>query len=240
MKKNKILALSLCTCLAATAVVGGTLAYFTDTDVKTNTFTTGNVDIDLIEEFTQNSKLMPGIDVTKKVTVQNTGSENAYVRVHVAIPSMLDSGSEDEPQYAAYNNTLHFNFSGASVADGQWNWNSDVNGDNYPGNGGQWNCYQKEVDDVLYNVYVITYETALAADATTATAAMDKVYLDTKVTNKNMTEILEALGEIKILVAAEGGQVDGFENAYDALNTQFGVPGEYEVNWNVVKAAEEE
>ena len=92
----------------------------------------------------------------------------------------------------------------------------------------------------MYNVYVITYETALAADATTATAAMDKVYLDTKVTNKNMTEILEALGEIKILVAAEGGQVDGFENAYDALNTQFGVPGEYEVNWNVVKAAEEE
>ena len=238
--KKKILAIVLCVAMLAIAIVGGTMAYFTDTDVKTNTFTTGNVDIDLIEEFTQNSKLMPGIDVTKKVTVQNTGSENAYVRVHVAIPSMLDSGSEDEPQYAAYNNTLHFNFSGASVADGQWNWNSDVDGDNYPGNGGQWNCYQETVDDVLYNVYVITYETALAADATTATAAMDKVYLDTKVTNKNMTEILEALGEIKILVAAEGGQVDGFENAYDALNTQFGVPGEYEVNWNVVKAAEEE
>ncbi len=238
MKKNKILALSLCTCLAATAVVGGTLAYFTDTDAETNTFTTGNVAIDLIEEFEQGSKLMPGIDVTKKVTVQNTGSEDAYVRVHVAIPSMLDSGSEDEPQYAAYNNTLHFNFSGESVADGEWNWNSDVDGDNYPGNGGRWNCYQETVDDVLYNVYVITYETALAADATTATAAMEKVYLDTKVTNENMTEILEALGEIKILVAAEGGQVDGFDNAYDALNTQFGVPGEYDVNWTVVEAAE--
>lgn len=236
MKKNKILALSLCTCLAATAVVGGTLAYFTDTDAETNTFTTGNVEIDLIEEFEQDSKLMPGIDVTKKVTVKNTGSEDAYVRVHVAIPSMLDSGSDDEPQYAAYNNTLHFNFSKDSIAEGEWNWSTTTDGSNYPGNGGDWNSYQTTVDGILYNVYVITYEKALASGNTTSTEAMNKVYLDTKVTNEGMTEILEELGKIKILVAAEGGQSAGFDNAYDALNTQFGTPGDYTVNWAAVEA----
>ncbi len=47
--KKKILALCLVVALAVTAVVGGTLAYFTDTDKETNTFTVGNVKIDLLE-----------------------------------------------------------------------------------------------------------------------------------------------------------------------------------------------
>ena len=47
--KKKILALCLVVALAVTAVVGGTLAYFTDTDNETNTFTVGNVKIDLLE-----------------------------------------------------------------------------------------------------------------------------------------------------------------------------------------------
>ena len=47
--KKKILALCLIVALAVTAVVGGTLAYFTDKDDATNTFTVGNVKIDLIE-----------------------------------------------------------------------------------------------------------------------------------------------------------------------------------------------
>ena len=47
--KKKILVLCLVVALAVTAVVGGTLAYFTDTDEETNTFTVGNVKIDLLE-----------------------------------------------------------------------------------------------------------------------------------------------------------------------------------------------
>ena len=47
--KKKILVLCLVVALAVTAVVGGTLAYFTDKDDATNTFTVGNVKIDLIE-----------------------------------------------------------------------------------------------------------------------------------------------------------------------------------------------
>ena len=46
--KKKTLAMLLAVCLMATAVIGGSLAYFTDTDAKTNTFTVGKVDITLV------------------------------------------------------------------------------------------------------------------------------------------------------------------------------------------------
>ena len=47
--KKKILVLCLVVALAVTAVVGGTLAYFTDTKAAENTFTVGNVKIELLE-----------------------------------------------------------------------------------------------------------------------------------------------------------------------------------------------
>ena len=58
--KKKIIALCLVVALALTAVVSGSLAYFTDTDKADNVFTTGKVDITLNEQnadgtpFTQN------------------------------------------------------------------------------------------------------------------------------------------------------------------------------------------
>ena len=47
--KKKITAIFLCVALVAIAIVGASLAYFTDTKTATNTFTVGNVKIDLIE-----------------------------------------------------------------------------------------------------------------------------------------------------------------------------------------------
>ena len=47
--KKKLIAIFLCVALVAIAVVGASLAYFTDTDEAKNTFTVGNVKIDLIE-----------------------------------------------------------------------------------------------------------------------------------------------------------------------------------------------
>ena len=47
--KKKLSAIFLCVALVAIAVVGASLAYFTDTKSATNTFTVGNVKIDLIE-----------------------------------------------------------------------------------------------------------------------------------------------------------------------------------------------
>ena len=47
--KKKVTALCLCVALLAVAVVGASLAYFTDTKTATYTFTVGNVSIDLLE-----------------------------------------------------------------------------------------------------------------------------------------------------------------------------------------------
>lgn len=49
MKKSKILALSVCGAMLATAIAGGTLAYFTDTEDVTNTIVVGNVSAKLYE-----------------------------------------------------------------------------------------------------------------------------------------------------------------------------------------------
>lgn len=47
--KKKITAIFLCVALVAIAIVGASLAYFTDTDFAKNTFTVGNVKIELLE-----------------------------------------------------------------------------------------------------------------------------------------------------------------------------------------------
>ncbi len=47
--KKKITAIFLCVALVAIAIVGASLAYFTDSKSATNTFTVGNVKIELLE-----------------------------------------------------------------------------------------------------------------------------------------------------------------------------------------------
>ena len=238
--KKKLLALVLVVALAATAVIGGTLAYFTDTDAKANVFTTGNVHIQLIENFGDNNpatpeKLLPAVGsaqagtlengITKEVTVKNTGTEKAYVRVHIAIPSILDNGN---PDFDARQNKLHFNFSSDSYGAGKWDW-SKTAGDPYIGD---WNYYETTVDNIQYNVYVVTYEKILAPNAETTEKAIHQVYLDSATSNEAINSYIAALGaNWKILVVAEGTQADGFEDAYTALNTAFGVPGTYAANF---------
>lgn len=83
--KKKMLALSLVVILL-TLVVGGTLAYFTDSDQAENVFTVGNVKIELNENnwVEENALLVyPGESVAKDPTVANTGNNPCYVRVKV-------------------------------------------------------------------------------------------------------------------------------------------------------------
>ena len=226
--KKKILSLCLVVALAATAVIGGTLAYFSDTDAQKNTFTTGNVVIDLWEDFGDNDdngieELIPATGsaqagtlkngIEKEVYVENTGSEDAYVRVHIAIPSILDDGADT---FDAGKNVLHFNYDEESVADGKWNWSKSVDGPT--------GSNTTTIDGISYNVYVVTYETKLATGDVTVDA-IHQVYLDSKVTNKDITQIKETLGDDwYIYVVAEGTLAEGFTDAYNALNTAFGDP----------------
>ena len=74
--KKKITAICLCVALLAIAIVGATLAYFTDTKSATNTFTVGNVKINLIEsrfhrEGNDNSGDTSIPDPTHKVTADD-------------------------------------------------------------------------------------------------------------------------------------------------------------------------
>lgn len=87
--KKKIIAVCLIVALAATAVVGGTLAWFTDDEVATNTFTVGNVDITLTEpKWTSTGsqdapEVYPGEPLAKDPTVENVGANPCFVRVKV-------------------------------------------------------------------------------------------------------------------------------------------------------------
>ena len=80
--KKKITAIALVVCLVAVAVVGGSLAYFTDTtDAKVNEFTVGNVKIDLTEpSWDGEATLMPGVTFDKDPTITvDEKSQDAYV-----------------------------------------------------------------------------------------------------------------------------------------------------------------
>ena len=237
--KKKIATGALLVAFGATAVTGATLAYFTDTDNADNVFTTGNVQIELDETFTQNSKLLPATGsaqdgtlqngVTKEAWVTNTGTENAYVRVHIAIPQILDDGVDT---FDAKNNVLHFNYDKDSVGTNKWDWSTTA-GAPYEG---AWNYYETAIDGVIYNVYVVTYEKALAPNEKTLNA-INQVYLDGRVTNADIEQINKTLGtNWHMYVAAEGTQVEGFTNAYEALNTAFGEPDTYSVDWTAVAA----
>ena len=227
MNKRKILLVASVLMMVAILGFGGTLAYLTDTETATNVFTTGNVDIKLNENFDESSaKLLPGVQnaITKEISITNTGSEDAYVRLHFAIPAVLDDG---DPSFNASANSLHFNFGIDSMKEGEWNWHStqkyntdEVDNDwGYPENGGEWYCYTKEIEDVTYNVYVATWMSPLAPEATTD-IAIRRVYLDEKLDNEQIAGFASVLGDNwKIYVAAEAVQVQGFEGQpYDAFN----------------------
>lgn len=231
--KKKIVTCCLVAALLVIGVIGASLAYFTDKDAKDNVFTTGKVDISLDENFQDNAKLIPATGsaqdgtlkngVTKEIQVKNeTGSENAYVRVHIAIPFILDNG---DPTFDAGKNVLHFNYEPTSIGEGKWDWSKKA-GAPYEGD---WNFYTTKIDGIDYNVYVVTYGTALKAGEETSEKAMHQVYLDSKVTNADIEKINKALNDDwEIKVIAEGAQAAGFANAYDALNAGFGVPGTYD------------
>ena len=71
--KKKITLVATSVLLVAAMVIGGTLAYFTDTtDTKTTTFTVGNVDIELTEpawNANESHNLMPGATFAKDPTI---------------------------------------------------------------------------------------------------------------------------------------------------------------------------
>lgn len=259
--KKKIISLCLVLALAATAIVGASLAYFTDTDDATNTFTLGSVEIALHEgayenvqkngapidedgnvdtskanpnaqegdnfgydyldesyqEWLEDQVLMPGGQgfnrIQKRIFVENTGSNDAYVRVIVGIPAELDNVGD------ASQNILHFNQVTGDVNNKLGNWIQ----------GGEYAFTQDG-----YNYYIYYYtEIVEAGDATNA-EALSYFWLDGKVdfdgTNYFYMKdgekvVLNSIedGQIEIPVYAEAIQAAGFDTYTDAW-TAYGDP----------------
>ena len=254
MNKRRILAIAMALCIVAILAVGASLAYFTDTAEKTNTFTVGNVSIELIEkqrnadhtalvDFEQNKKLSPIVGsaqgeqdefnmplaknyVDKIVTIENTGSEKAYIRAYFAIPSALDDGYET---FNAGLNVLHFNF-GNKVENGvitstegvEWIWT----------HGNKWNYFETTLSDgIKYNVYYADYYQAVAPNETTE-QLIQGVYLDKSFDMKDGKPY--AFGKefsvdagwnwnnVSCPVFAIACQAEGFDNAKAAMDAAFG------------------
>ena len=248
MTKKKILVLALSLAMVAILAVGGSLAYLTDNKSATNTFTVGNVKIELIEQergenglqtFTQNKKLYPIVGsaqgeqdeynmpvaknyVDKMVTIKNSGSEKAYIRAYFALPTALDDGYET---FNAGKNVLHFNFgntaAGTSTDGVQWIWT----------HGSKWNYFETTISGIKYNVYYADYYQAVDAGATTE-QLVKGVYLDKSFEMKD--DGAYAFGEkltldegwdwrsVSCPVFAVACQAEGFDNAAAAIEAAFG------------------
>ena len=224
--KKKILSIALIVALIA-IMVSGTLAYFTDNDKVTNTFTIGSVEIDLWEngaeagESMTMGQLIPvvGTDPTKEtdnyqmkaVQVKNTGLNPAYVEVFIAVPKVLDDNGvlklmNNYPDTEAYG------------------WESPVN------------VGTMTKDEVVYNVYKYRYSTALNAGAITD-EAIEYVYINSQTDmdvirdadgtiteayftmNGSKVDFNVATMKLNVYVASWAIQAEGFDSADSALET---------------------
>lgn len=252
MSKRKILVLALSLCMVAILAVGGSLAYLTDTDNKENTFTVGNVNIKIIEkqrgengleDFEQNKKLSPivgsaqgakdkyglptaGNYVDKIVTVALDGaSDDAYVRLYYAIPTVLDNVGD------ASQNVVHLNIGNKYDATGsKTEGTANTQIADYANMGKEVYVGTATIDNIGYNVYYQTYNKILSKSTTgadeTGTAFLTGLYLDdgvdydgTNYTINGKTINYDFSKGVKIPVYAIGAQAAGFEAEKDVAGT---------------------
>ena len=90
MKLNRKWLMVIALVLSMAMATGGTLAYLTDRDTAENTFTMGNVDIELIEDFPEKgAPIKPGETVNKDAKIENKGSNDAWVWMTVSVDEKL-------------------------------------------------------------------------------------------------------------------------------------------------------
>lgn len=208
--KKKITAIFLCVALVAIAIVGASLAYFTDTKSATNTFTVGNVKIELIEQqkgengleaFNQDKTLVPGKSndgnaVSKIATVKNTGKNDAWVWAELRIPKYLVSSEYPSNESK---NALHWNSYGCfnveynsgnywslATTDGIVNADHKVTDPNMVAvEDGLWYDYQyvgtEKIGDIEYVVIRTKMQNTLPAGKTSL-PFLAQVYMDWRVT----------------------------------------------------------
>lgn len=182
--------------------------------------------------------------VDKIVNIKNTSDKSeAYVRTIIAIPYYNLAGTNANN---AGQNWLHWN--GISDTDhtpgNGWHWGAysyttkysslDTSAiKDWPANSGDWHTCITNINGRAYELYVATNENPLAAGAYTAPSLVG-FYLDSRVDFDPDTNTyyyvaddgtitnLGTIEEMQILVASQATQVNGFDNAYQALDMSFG------------------
>ena len=206
MKNRKSMLVLICLALLIASVVVGTLAYFTDSEQATNTFTVGQVHIDLNETDVDGDKdtkandyhLLPGHTYVKDPTVTILkGSDDAYVRMLVK-PSDMDA--------------LEDAFPNNNGEDGTFLLQNLVSG---------WNPAIWEFAGYENGVYEFRYHKTVAApeENVVLEPLFEEVVIPGEIDNDN----LAALEGIEINVVVHAIQAAGFDTAkeaWDAFDTQ--------------------
>lgn len=207
---KKTLAILLVVALIATVAIGGTLAYLTDRDAEVNIFTVGNVEIEVEENFNQGEELMPGVSVTKEVSIKNTGDNDAWIWYSYAVPVLPGSmGNLIEVTHESVG--------------------SDWVELRTP--------YTMTIDGVTYNVYTVGWNAIVAPNASTG-LGMTKVTLNRwidfnvndgnwyHVYGGNTTQIMD-VDNARVYVtgyAIQAAGIDTLSDAFALFNEQWGNP----------------
>lgn len=190
--KKKITAVALIVALLAIALIGGTMAYFTDTKEADNVFTVGNVSISLTEPnwVASGSKdapeVYPGEALKKDPTVTNTGKNPCFVRIKV---TGLDCLGE--------NNMITYETDYVTGALGEG-----------------WTLY---TDGYFYYNTVLTTET----DTNKTTALFDQIRIPTTLTNEKKADgsFTWDNSNLAVKVTAEAVQAQGARPSWSAVQT---------------------
>lgn len=232
--KKKLVAFMLVISMLAVAVVGGTLAYFTDEEEATNVMTFGNVDIEQIEQerdeqgnivdFTQNKPLLPmgGAPAwaDEEVTVNGdnfkvfasenvidkfvTVNNNGNTDAYVRTIVALEAGKSEEEANDLWYNNI-------AITDNTLQNEDSVVCEN--------NDLYVEIDGTYYIILVYTYTNALEAGAQSE-ASLTGVALYKETTQDdiaNLGDTYEILVKSQAVQAADMG-----DDAGAALDAAFG------------------
>ena len=216
--KKKLTLVVTCIVLVAAMVIGGTLAYFTDSKTATNTFTMGNVNIKLDETDIKNPEgdrvtsnaydVYPGEVVTKDPIVHNTGKNGAYIRATVNVYNWMNLVAAYYPDFKetfpndGYKAAL--NLLVGELGEG-WSVVDVVAGDTFTI--GQFDAK-----------FVLKYDGVLAAGADT-TAMFQTVTIPAGIDNANADNFQS------VKVVAQAIQADGFADWEAAFNAFDGKTG---------------
>lgn len=229
--KKKALAAALVLALIA-IVVSGSVAFFMAEDEVANTFEMGSVEIEIYEngEATPSDtiafgKLIPIVNVEtpsedvhyfdKVVDVKNVGENNAYIRVHIGVPTALLSYLHLDMTTTGWSDrgTTDATVEGIAYTIHTYDYQTWVEPEHF-------------TTELLQGVYLgsdVDMEENSAGDLVfilrdSTGAAVDHSGF---VAHKK-TETGYSTSTVNILVAAEAMQDRGFTDATDALNTGFG------------------